>query len=417
MSWYDNYVSNMAQNNRDYYEEFAQEWVNDYFEDSTLVRIIQEQEYPFSNKYNEYECHIDSVAEVSTNIEKVMGDFIGVVFKDCSHINYRGQKYIYDDETYLCYDKINELSKVASTKLIRCNNSISWLDENGNINTEKVFLGYELTSTNDLVAKQANIPNRRRAIYIQSNDKTKKIRLNQRFMIEHNQCFRVEEIDNYNQESHTNGDVTLMKLFLVYSPIIPNDNQELNVCDYYDNYNYTLEIDQDNIQQVKNANGQFTATIKLNNDVVDMEKIWYADNSVIKIDQNGYYTVVGNIGDKTQVECHLKDNDDIFDIIQFEIVDDYLPEKKLIVSPNGNLELDQLENIDINFGVYIEGQKQADKVSYSASNLDTRYYEIRETLDGINVTNNLSSSKPLIITFSADGCEDIAISIQLNSFI
>ena len=57
--------------------------------------------------------HIDSVSEVSTNLTKVMGDYIAVLFKDCSHRNYRGQKYKWKGETYLCYDKINIYLEVA----------------------------------------------------------------------------------------------------------------------------------------------------------------------------------------------------------------------------------------------------------------------------------------------------------------
>lgn len=45
--------------------------------------------------------------------------------------------------------------------------------------------------------------------------------------------FKVEEINNYNQESGTNGDVTFLKFHMVKDTINPQiDNVELNLADY-----------------------------------------------------------------------------------------------------------------------------------------------------------------------------------------
>ena len=234
MSWLGNYENNVApSSNKSFYENEAQAYIDDYFYDSTLTTTIQEQNYPFNDAYTEYECQIDSVAEATLNIEKAMENFISVLFKDCSHQNYRGQKYIYNNETYLCYHRTNRLAKISKSNLVRCNNEISWIDDDKNIYTEPVYLGYELTSTNDLISKKGITSNRRRILYMQYNDNTKKIDINQRFMFQHKQCFRVEEIDNFQFEEGTNGQVTFIKMFVVFSPLLPQDNTELNICNYY----------------------------------------------------------------------------------------------------------------------------------------------------------------------------------------
>lgn len=419
MSWYSNFIDNMAQSNKDYYKEITQEWINDTFEDTTLNTIIKEEKYPFNEQYKSFDVHIDSVSEVSTNLTKVMGDYIAVLFKDCSHRNYRGQKYKWEGETYLCYDKINKLSKVANAKLIRCNNEISWLDKsNGNILTEKVFFGYEVSSTNQQVAKTATVENRRLILYVQGNDKTKTIDLNQRFMFQHSQCYKVEQIDNYNQEEGTNGDVTMIKIYLVYSPLLPIDNKELNVCDYYA-VDYRVKIDSDNISQIQGFQGQLTANVMKDNELVtDMPISWStSDNKTVSIDSNGIYRLIGNKGSKAEIKAYLTDNENIYDTITINIVDDYLPEKKIIISPSDVTELNEMESLEITCGVYIEGEKQNIAIQCIPSGADSRHYQLEETIDGFKVTNLKMDKNLLTLTFKADGCDDVELKIKLKSLL
>lgn len=419
MSWQDNYIRNISTPNGEYYDEFTQEWINDYFDDSTLVRWIKEEKYPFDETYRDFEVHIDSVAEVTLNIDRAIGDYITVLFKDCNHRNYRGQKYKWDGDTYLCYDKINKLAKVAQTRLIRCNNQISWVNRaNGEILTEKAFVGYEATSTNQQVAKTATIENRRMIIYVQANEKTQSIVLNQRFMFEHSQCYKVEHIDNYNQESGTDGIVTMMKLYLVYSPILPTDNQELNVCDYYMT-NYEVFINGGDISQIKGFSGQLTANVVKNGDTqTDIPVRWStSDKNAVTITDKGVYTLVGEKGSKAIITAYMENNEKVYDTIEIKIVDDYLPEKKIIVSPADVKDLNEKETVNFVCGVYIEGEKQTDIVTCIATGVSPKNYTLKETVDGYSLTNNKMSEVPLILTFSANGCEDVVIKIILRSLL
>lgn len=416
MSWYTNFLENVAQSNREFYEEFTQETINSQFEDTTLVRTIKEEKYPFEEEYEDYEVQVDSVAEITVNIIKVIGDFISVLFKDCSHKNLRGQKYIYDGETYLCYDKINELSKVARTRLIRCNNEIVWLDENANILKEKVFLGYELSSTNDSIGKDGIVSNRRLVIYVQYNEKTKNIKINQRFMFGHNQCFRVEEVDNYNTESNV-GEVTLMRLNLVYSSLLPKDNTELNICDYYD-LQFKVEIDQESVSQLKGFNGKFNAVLKNHEKVIkDAEFVWESeDSSIVNVDEDGNYTIVGEIGQETFINCYMKENSEIKDVVLISVVDDFLPEKKIIISPFIT-ELKEKDYVDFICKVCIEGEVQQQTVICKPNWSNNNNYVLEENIDGYRLTNNKLSKKILQLTFSSENCEDVTMDIKLNGLL
>lgn len=416
MSWYGNYIGNIAQNPEEYYREQTQAWIDDYFDDTTLLRNIQEEEYPFNGVYKDYEVHIDSVAEITVNINKVIGDFISVIFKDCEHQNYRGQKYIYDNDIYLCYDKINYLTKVAKTNLIRCNNEIVWIDNNGNIQKEDVFLGYEISSTNDSISKKGIVSNRRLLLYMQYNDKTKSIKLNQRFMFQHSQCFRVEEIDDYNRESKTNQNTTMIKMYLVYSPILPQDNTELNICDY-DKVDFKIKINEGNISQINGFNGILTHSLTNHSDISNEEVIWESDNDqVVVIDNYGNYSIIGQVGEFADIKCYMKNNVNVYDIITIEVVNSYLPIKEIIVSPNNIKSIREKESIKFDCGVYIEGQKQSDIVTCNVIG-NPNSYKIENINNIYTITNVHFDNQPIKLIFSATDCDNVEIEIKFIGLI
>ena len=167
---YNNYLSRnkiTAKDNEEYYRKYAQEWVDKYFYDSTLVRTIKEERYPFNKEYVDYEVHMDTVSDVTVNTNKVIGNYLSLIFKDCSHKTYRGQKFIYEDEPYLCYDITKDLSRIAKTQIIKCNNKIRWINSSGNIIEEPCFIGWEVTSTNNNITKDSTLEQRRLICLIQ----------------------------------------------------------------------------------------------------------------------------------------------------------------------------------------------------------------------------------------------------------
>lgn len=232
---YNSYINKISESPSDSYRDLIQETIKAQWDNTTQLSLIKEENYPFNQEYIEYEALISTISDVTINTEKIIGDYINILFKDCDHIqNYKGQKYLYNNDTYLCYDKMNKLTQVSDFKCIRCNNVMNWIDrENKDICTEPIFLGYEVSSTNNQISKEGTIGNSRLIIFCQANEKTKSISLNQRFIFQHKSVFKVEEINNYNQESGTNGDVTFLKFHMVKDTINPQiDNVELNLADY-----------------------------------------------------------------------------------------------------------------------------------------------------------------------------------------
>ena len=420
LEFLENYMNHIAQTPKEYHRGLIQATIDSRWEDTTQIHMVKEQSaLPFKDEYTEYEAWIDAISDNLVNTSKVYSDFVKVLFKDIDHKqNYKGQYYKINldgehEEYYICYDKMNRLSQVSDFNCVRCNNVLTWADEYGNILTMPCYLGTDISSTNNLVSKDGIIPNTRLIILVQANEYTLSIVKNQRFMFQHSTAFKVEEVNNYMQEQETDGQVTCVKIYVDYSAILPSDNKELNICDYYKT-NYTLTIDQGDIEQTNGFSGQLTATIKDGDDIVDMPLKWStSDSDVVEIDEQGNYHVVGEIGSVGQITCSMADNESIYDTITIKIVDAYLPEKKIIINPNNITELNQGQVIDFTCGVYIEGEKQDDIVTCIPSGADVYSYTLAETLDGYKLTVRQESDNDLILTFSADGCDDVVMTIEL----
>ena len=424
LEFLENYMSYIAQTPKEYHRGLIQATIDSRWEDTTQIHTIKEQSaLPFKDEYTEYEAWVDAISDNLVNTSKVYSDFVKILFKDIDHKqNYKGQYYKLNldgehEEYYICYDKMNRLSQVSDFNCVRCNNVLTWADEYGNILTMPCYLGTDISSTNNLVSKDGIVPNTRLIILVQANEYTMSIVKNQRFMFQHSTAFKVEEVNNYMQEQETDGQVTCVKLYVDYSAILPSDNKELNICDYYKT-NYTLTIDQGDIEQTNGFNGQLTATVKDGNDIVDMPLKWStSDSEVIEIDEQGNYHVVGEIGFIGQIKCCMADNENVSDTITITVVEDYLPEKRIIINPNDITSLNEGDIIDFVCGVYIEGEKQSDIVKCVPNNINPYAYTLTETVDGYKLTVRERSYDDLILTFSADGCDDIVMTIKLLGLI
>lgn len=417
------YTENIAQTPKEYWNGLHQATIDTMWNDTTQIYSIKEQNaLPFTNEYTEYEAWVATVSDDLINYSKVYSDFVRLSFRDLDHKqNYKGQYYKMaldgeHEEYYICYDRMNKTTLTADFKVVRCNNVLTWIDKYGNVITQPCYLGTDVTSTNNLIGKDGIVPNARMIILIQANEFTKSIVKNQRFLFEHSTAFKVEEVNNFMQEQGTDGQVTCVKIYINYSAITPNDNTELNICDYYD-VNYTVKINQENdIQQVSGFSGQLTATTKDLDTIIDnIPLIWSSsDTTVVQIDNEGNYKIVGNIvGSKAKITCCLSVNKDIKDTIEIEIVDNIITDKVIVINPNDITLLKERDKVDFICNIYNEGEIQAGVVTCVGSGVPDSCYTLTNTLNGYKLIIHKKYNKPLVLTFSAEDCEDYIMTIKL----
>lgn len=418
-----NYLNKLSESPNDYYRGMNQASIDDQWDNTTQIYNVKEQvAYPFIDEYIEHEAWVNVVSDDLINYSKVYSDFIEVMFRDIDHKqNYKGQYYKITmdgehEETYICYDRMNTITQGSDFKCVRCNNVMTWLDENDNVITMPCYLGTDISSTNNLIGKDGITPNVRMIILVQANEYTKSIVKNQRFMFQNSTAFKVEEVNNYMQEQGTNGEVTCVKIYITYSAIKPYDNVELNICDYYKN-DYQLHIDQEEINQVNGFVGSLNAFVTNKEEIVEKNLIWEtSDDKVVTITNDGQYEIVGNVGDSAIIKCYMEENNDVYDNIIVNVVSAIVSTPKIVIYPIVD-SLDEDEEIEFNCNVYIDGEIQTDEVDCVASNVDKGYYQLTKNGNNYTLKNIHMSKKPLILTFSSDNCDDVILDIKLNGLL
>jgi hypothetical protein len=420
MSLYDDYLSrkkNTAKDNEQYYKTYAQEWINKYFADTTLVKTIKEEIYPFNKEYLEYDVHMDSVSEVTVNTNKIIGNYLSLIFKDCDHKTYRGQKYLYNDEPYLCYDMTNDLSKVAKTQIIKCNNKIKWINTSGEIVEEPCFIGWEMTATNSNITKDVTIEQRRLICLIQGNSETNTIKTNQRFLLSRDSAFKVTQVFKHSLENINQAYSNLFQMYIEWDSVSEaNDNLELNIADYY-NSDYTLEINQPNISALPSSSGSLSATVELNGSVVNVPLTWVSSNTqVATIDESGNYTIVGTNGQTCTITCTMQNNEQVSNSITISVADVPIENKVLTIMPSEVDSIKMNTSKQIYAKVYLNGIEQSDVVSVALSGSPINCYSKVDITDGIEITCLKSSSTPLQVTFTS-GSLTKTLTIRLTGIL
>ena len=85
------------------------------------------------------------------------------------------------------------------------------------------------------------------------------------------------------------------------------------------------------------STGQFHVTTLLNNKIVERVIEWKtSDKNIITITPEGYYAVVGEVGESATITTSLYNNSDVFDTITINIVDSANLELFVQLSPELN---------------------------------------------------------------------------------
>jgi hypothetical protein len=163
------------------------------------------------------------------------------------------------------------------------------------------------------------------------------------------------------------------------------------------------------------------STIYLNNEIKQgLKTIWTVDDKTIgSIDLDGNLTILSDKKDTLTVSAYIDTNDDVKDDIIVHIVksEEKPTDRYIYVSPKSKVRLLIEEEQAYEVGVYEENTKVDIAKVVCTPNWVGNEYTLTSKDNKYIVTNNSSSDKPLILTFTYEDLTPVKVELELGGWL
>lgn len=408
LTYFDNFVDNIYNNPKIDAFESVNAYVDSQWHDSTLLEEVCEETYTGSFKFNKIEVWLNTVSDFTNNIIKNATDFRRLMFKDNRKTIERGRYYKFHKNYWITYEDTTIESPYAEILVRRCNNIAKWIDiETGEIIEQPCVLEYDISATNPKVDKDIITANSSVTLVLQGNEKTHKLKRNQRFVF-NGVPYKFVAYNNYMQNNYVDQDVTLLFMDLDFDLEKPTDDMVNNIADRYE-YDFKVFIDNAPTQQVNGFNSTLTASVTLNGEPINADIVW-SSNKYATINQDGAYTLRGNAGDVAQITARFGS---FSQTINIDIVDVVEQNKEIVISPLFT-ELNEQETVEFDVALYVDGVRQDDVPTYTVGNVSSTHYTLTQSGNTFTLQNLQKSIKPLEISFALGGITK-TLSVKLKA--
>ena len=318
----------------DYFRDLQQAAIDNLFDCTSAKYTIQEQDAIGASTYHNIDVWLDYIVGTTSSGVKQGADFTQLMFRDIEHPVFQGLYYIFDDNYHISYfyNRYDGLEKALAVR--RCNNAMRIVDpENGSVFSIPCVIDYDMTSPSQQVSSSIITPNNHAVVMVQGNADTLRLfKLNTRYMF-NGRPFKLLAYQNAIWRDLQNEEPTLLYLDLYLDELHDKDDIE-NSLAYNGEYNYTIQIDADDMELINGSTGTLTATVILNGSEVDGNVVWSSsDTSVVMINSNGQYQVVGDCGTNTTITATLKGNPSVISSIIIQVVDEQAIQPLVTINP------------------------------------------------------------------------------------
>lgn len=394
---------------KDEYTSFIQAMLNDRWDNSTQnSELIYKQEDIGSEIYNPVDISVDMAIDMGTGLKK-SDDFKLFGSKNLSDKNVLGLMFIWKDNTWITINLRDYANPYNQIEVRRCNNVLKWIDKtNGKINSFPCCIEYDLSSPQQLKDKDVITANGHIVIIVQGNETTLNFEKNQRFIF-NGQPFKLTAINNILQNDNVTEDTTLLYYDFYLDMIEPSDDIKNNIANRFE-YNYSININSSISELLKGSTGQLAADVKLNGKNVDRNIVWSVEQGEAIISNDGTYQIKDNATGEIVFKVHLEGNEDIFDVIKINIVDEIQDSYTIVINPEFT-ELRQYETKEFNVSACNNNVKLDDEINiiYSESN----FYSLNREGNNFTIKGLLPSDEPIKLSFSYNDIrKDMLITIK-----
>ena len=183
------------------------------------------------------------VCRVCHAINPKTGSNLGDDFKDLKFFNVfshrkMGERYSFQNSIWITTNTDNYHYNTQSAIVRRCNNTINFIDKNGNIINEPCIVDYSLKYANVYYNTVIDVPQGTINVIVQNNSNTNWIAINDRFIFG-SQAFKVKTIKDYlRSETFKKKSVPLLEFEMFVDAKAEDDDFENGIANIskYENY-------------------------------------------------------------------------------------------------------------------------------------------------------------------------------------
>jgi hypothetical protein len=217
--------------------------LNQQFEVASDVFTIQEELVLGSGILTDVRVRVNTAIQSATGL-KLGDDFKTLLFKNLNQSVNIGKKFYFDNNYWISVFSESIKNLAATCMVRRCNNTLRWCGSDGTIYQEPAILDYEIARPRDMIGTNNPVlPAGYLKVFCQYNDRTKKIKGNQRFIfgpIENRVCFKTfgDGIRNFlNQKTADDSSPSLLEIQVGGNFLNPDTDDLVNgIADRYLDY-------------------------------------------------------------------------------------------------------------------------------------------------------------------------------------
>ena len=383
----------------DYFRDLQQAAIDGLFDCTSAKYTVQEQDAIGVSTYHDIDVWLDYIVGTTSSGVKNGQDFTQLMFRDIEHPVFQGLYYIFDDNYHISYfyNRYDGLEKALAVR--RCNNAMRIVDpENGSVFSIPCVIDYDMTSPSQQVSSYIITPNNHAVVMVQGNADTLRLfKLNTRYMF-NGRPFKLLAYQNAIWQNLQNQTPTLLYLDLYLDELHDKDDVE-NELAYNGEYDYTIQIDADDMELTNGSTGVLTTTVSLNGLEVERNVLWESSNpEVATINIGGQYQVVGDSGTSATITAILDGNTNVASSITIQVVDEQSIQPLVTINPLFN-KIRQYDSIDFIIEVMYGSSiivPEIVQVSLAQSGqvLSNQYLTISQSESQYTITANAIAPEP-----------------------
>ena len=390
------------QSPNDYFRDLQQAAIDNLFDCTSAKYTVQEQDAIGASTYHDIDVWLDYIVGTTSSGVKNGNDFTQLMFRDIGHETIQGLYYIFDNNYHISYfyNKYDGLEKALAVR--RCNNAMRIVDpENGSVFSIPCVIDYDMTSPSQQVSSYIITPNNHATVMVQGNTDTLRLfKLNTRYMF-NGRPFKLLAYQNAILYDLQNQTPTLLYLDLYLDELHDKDDIENNLA-YNGDYDYTIQIDADDMELTNGSTGVLTTTVTLNGVEAERNVLWESSNpEVVTINIGGQYQVVGDSGTSATITAILDGNTNVASSIAIQVVDEQVVQPLVTINPTFN-KIRQYESITFSVeAVYgsVVVMPETIQISLAQENqvLSNQYLTITQSGSQYIITANAIAPDPQIL--------------------